>query len=203
MTMSDKAAHDPQTLSFYDNEAEKYAARKRPEKNRRLESFLARLDGGAKILELGCGGGQDAEIMIRAGFDVTPTDGSAGLAREAERRLGRTVKLLRFEDLDERAVYDAVWAHACLLHVPEQRLGDVLARIRDALKPGGLFFASYKEGNGGERDSLGRYYNFPSREMLAASCRQAGVWADLAFDDGAGGGYDGVERNFIYVTAKK
>src|SRR5688572_2607946 len=125
--MSDKAAaHDPDTIAFYDREATKYASRPRAERNKRLEGFMASLGKGAKVLELGCGGGQDSETMIRAGFDVTPTDGSVGLAREAEKRLGRPVKILRFEDLDEPGVYDAVWASASLLHVPDDRLGDVL-----------------------------------------------------------------------------
>src|SRR5262245_48833404 len=124
--MSDKgAAHDPDTIAFYDREAAKYASRAKSARNKRLEAFMASLGKGAKILELGCGGGQDSEAMIRAGFDVTPTDGSVGLAHEAEKRLGRPVKIMRFEDLDERGTYDAVWASACLLHVPEDRLGEV------------------------------------------------------------------------------
>src|SRR5437870_3109618 len=124
--MLDKgAAHDPDTLAFYDREAAKYASRDKPGLNKRLETFLASLAKGAKILELGCGSGRDCEAMIRAGFNVTPTDGSVGLAAEAEKRLGRPVKIMRFEELDERGVYDAVWASACLLHVPEDRLGEV------------------------------------------------------------------------------
>jgi 2-polyprenyl-3-methyl-5-hydroxy-6-metoxy-1,4-benzoquinol methylase len=196
-------AHDAETLAFYDREAPKYAARKRSEQNPRLDAFLAKLHPGARILELGCGGGQDSEVMIKAGFDVTPTDGSQGLAKVAEDRLGRPVKVLKFEELDEHEAYDAVWAHACLLHVPEQRLGDVLARIRRALKPGGRFFASYKSGEGGERDNLGRYYNFPSPAGLKATYEQVGPWASLDLEDGPGGGYDGVARTFLFITVTK
>jgi SAM-dependent methyltransferase len=198
-----QAAHDPETLAFYDREAPKYAARKRAEHNPRLAKFLGLLRPGASILELGCGGGQDAEVMIEAGFAVTPTDGSTGLAKVAEQRLGRPVRILKFEDLDEREAYDAVWAHACLLHVPEERLADVLTRIRTALKPGGRFFASFKAGDGGERDNLGRYYNFPSKASLTETYKQAGPWATFEMEDGAGGGYDGVARTFLFVTATK
>ncbi len=60
--------------------------------------------------------------MIAAGFDVTPTDGSAGLAREAEKRLGRPARVMKFEELSETGAYAAVWANACLLHVPEDGL---------------------------------------------------------------------------------
>jgi SAM-dependent methyltransferase len=201
--MPDNTAADPDTLAFYDREAKNYAARAKPPHNKRLEAYLSQLAKGAKILELGCGGGQDSEAMIRAGFDVTPTDGSPGLAGEAEKRLGRPVKILRFADLDEQAAYDGVWANACLLHVPADGLGDVLAKIHAALRHGGRFYASYKmgEGDGGDRDSLGRYYNFPSRERLTTTYRQAGAWASVTMEEAPGGGYDGVPRTFLHVIA--
>lgn len=87
--------HDARTLAFYDREAGVYAGR-RDAAAPHLHTFLAKLERGAKVLELGCGGGQDAAAMIAAGFDVTPTDGSPGLAREAEKRLGRPVRVMKF-----------------------------------------------------------------------------------------------------------
>ncbi len=58
------------TLDFYAREAEAYATRYTM--SEKLASFLALLPPGARILELGCGGGQDSEAMIAAGFDVLP-----------------------------------------------------------------------------------------------------------------------------------
>lgn len=83
---------DQPTLDFYAREAEAYATRYA--KSEELASFLARLPAGSKVLELGCGGGQDSEAMLAAGFDVLPTDGSPELAREAGKRLGRPVQVL-------------------------------------------------------------------------------------------------------------
>jgi SAM-dependent methyltransferase len=196
-------AHDDQTLSWYDREAPVYAHRREPSRNERMDAFLARVKPGASILELGCGGGQDAELMIAAGFDVIPTDASPGLAAEAEQRLGRPVRVMRFEALEAIEAYDAVWASACLLHVPEEALAGVLGRVRRALKPGGLFFASFKAGDGGDRDSLGRYYNFVSRPALEAAYAKAGAWSELSLDEMPGGGYDGVPRTWLLVVAAK
>lgn len=196
-------AHDAATLAFYDAEAVPYAARRAVEGTRALDAFLRHLAPGACILELGCGGGQDAAVMIAAGFDVTPTDGSPGLAAVAERRLGRPVRVMRFDELNEVAAYDAVWANACLLHVPEEALPDILRRIHTALVSGGLFQASFKAGSGGGRDSLGRYYNFPSSPSLEAAYRAAGSWAKLEFTASSGGGYDGVERDWLLVSASR
>ena len=200
--MTDQPLHDEATLAFYDREAAAYAARK-DAAGPHLAPFLAKLAPGAKILELGCGGGQDAAAMIAAGFDVTPTDGSAGLARQAEQRIGRPVRLMRFEDLDETEAYDAVWANACLLHVPEDGLADVLARIHQALKPGGRFHTGFKAGDGGGRDSLGRYYNFPDEARLRAAYGAAGDWAALTITPGKGGGFDGVMRDWLFVDVVK
>lgn len=194
--------HDADTLAFYDREAEIYANR-RDQAGPHLATFLAALAPGAKILELGCGGGQDAAAMIAAGFDVVPTDGSAGLAREAEKRLGRPVRVMKFEELDETSAYDAVWANACLLHVPEGGLADILGRVHRALKPGGRFYAGFKAGDGGGRDSLGRYYNFPDEARLRAAYAAAGDWGSLELRHGQGGGFDGVMRDWLHVEAVK
>lgn len=49
--MSDtRAAHDPDTLAFYDREAKNYAAWPKRSRNPWLEQFLASLATGAKIL---------------------------------------------------------------------------------------------------------------------------------------------------------
>lgn len=192
--------HDADTLAFYDREAAAYAARERGAPVR-LRAFLEQLRPRAKILELGCGAGQDAELMTAAGFDVTPTDGSAGLAAQAQARLGRPVRVMRFEELDEAAAYDGVWANACLLHVPEDGLADVLARIHRALKPGGRFHTGFKAGDGGGRDGLGRYYNFPDEARLRAAYAAAGDWATLTITAGKGGGFDGVMRDWLFVDA--
>ena len=70
--------------------------------------------------------------------------------------------------------YDGVWASACLLHVPREELAGIFGRIRRALKPFGVFYASFKIGEGDGRDSLGRYYNYPSPESLESTYAAAG-----------------------------
>ena len=193
--------HDPATLAFYDEEAARYAARTESP-SRRLGAFLDLLPPGGAVLELGCGAGLDAEAILARGFALTPTDGSAGLAALAEARLGRPVSIMRFDELDAEKAFDGVWANACLLHAPEAALPGILARIRRALKPGGWFEASFKAGDGGGRDSLGRYYNFPSEAALKAAYEAAGPWARLAFSQSEGGGYDGVARTWLIVRAR-
>lgn len=194
---------DATTLAFYDREAAAYAGRRLPKRSVRLDRFISEMAPGAAVLDLGCGGGQDSEVMLQAGLSVTAIDGSPGLAREAERRLGRAVQVRRFEDLDAEDSYEGVWANASLLHVAIEALPDVLARVWRALRPGGLLFASFKAGDEPGRDALGRYFNFTSRERLEALFRQAAPWSALTIDEGPGGGYDGVQRTWLMTWARR
>lgn len=194
---------DDQTLRFYADNAETYAAHQRRGPQAHLRAFLDRLPPGARILELGTGGGDDAATMIAEGFDLHPTDASPELAAQAQARLGRPVRVMRFDELDEHEAYDAVWACACLLHAPRAELTGDLARIHDALRPGGLFVASFKAGNGEGRDGFGRYYNYPDRTTLEGQYAAAAPWGELSLAERQGSGYDNQPTLWYWVTARK
>lgn len=198
--MSASPPYDAQTIAFYNREAGAYAE-SRFAPSPALDGFVARVGSGAKVLELGCGGGHEAAVMLAAGIDVFATDASAEMAACASARLGRPVKVMRFDELEADAVFDGAWANACLLHVPAEALPETLQRIRRALKPAGLFFASFKAGEGGDRDSLGRYFNFPNRAALERAYRASGPWSELVIEEGEGGGYDGIVRKWLSCSA--
>ena len=193
---------DEETLQFYRSNAEAYAEREIA-KHTRLTRFLALLSPGAKVLELGCGAGAASAEMIARGFDAEPTDGSPELAEEASRRLGRPVGTLLFHDLDKVEAYDGVWANACLLHVPRPELRQVLTLIWRALKPGGHFYASFKAGDADGRDTLNRYYNYPSPDWLRATYSSAGNWDSLSIESGEVRGFDNEWAEMLFVVASK
>lgn len=194
--------HDPKTLAFYDAEAEAYAARgDRSNVSGSLRTFLARLAPGTHVLDLGSGDGRHSAAMIEAGFEVTALDGSAGLAAIASRRLGKPVRGARFDELEDVEAFDAVWAHASLLHVPAEGLADILARIHRALKPGGRLFASFKSGNAEGRDDLGRYYNYPAKDQLAARLAASAAWQHVEIEETGGSGYDGKPTDWLFLHA--
>lgn len=205
--MADQEANnltfDPETLRFYSNEAPVYSASGPQGASRHLASFLDLLEPGARILELCCGGGRDAEAMIRRGFAVDPTDGTPEIARKAAERLERPVRVMRFDELHERDRYDAVWAHASLLHVPRVALTSVLQSIYRALRPGGFHFASFKSGDGEGRDRFGRYFNYLDKPALLGIYQAAAPWEIVAIDEYMGGGYEGSETPWIALTVRK
>jgi SAM-dependent methyltransferase len=193
---------DQETLQFYRQNAQAYAEWGKPPSTR-LTDFLALLPPGGTILELGCGAGNHSAKMLAAGFAVRPTDGSPEMAREASRRLGRPVETLLFHELDEVEAFDGVWASACLLHVPRDELSGILAKIHRALKPEGVFYASFKSGQGDGRDKLGRYYNYPSPEWLASTYAEAGPWRELASDTSEIKSFDEAPATMLHLTVRK
>ncbi len=194
---------DPDTLTFYAAEAPDYAASGPGGIGRHLEGFLERLAPGASILELGCGSGRDAAYMESRGFAVEPTDGVPEMAAQAEARLGRAVRVMRFEELSAIERYDGVVAAYSLLHVPRDGLTDVLAKIWRALKPGGWHIATYKTCSAEGRDRLGRYYNYPSDSELQAFYAAAGNWGEVEIETGEGRGYEGGVSCFLMITLRK
>ena len=193
---------DDATIKFYRENAEIYAARPIRQLTW-LRRFLAELPKGGAILELGCGAGRHSEEMIAQGFDARPTDGSPEMAAEAARRLGRTVETLRFDQLGDVDRYDGVWASACLLHVPKANLQPVLARIWRALKTGGYFYASFKEGETEGRDRLGRYYNYPSEPWLRECYAGAGRWRVCSFERSETTSFDGTPATMMHIVVQK
>jgi len=194
---------DEQTLQFYRSNATAYAGREITSRKAKLSAFLALLAPDARILELGCGAGGDTAEMLARGFDVLPTDGSPEMAEVAAQRLGRPVATLLFHDLDAVNAYDAVWANACLLHVPRDELVQVLERIWRALKPGGAFYTSFKTGDAEGRDTLDRYYNYPAPEWLRETYASAGDWRSLEIGTGEVIGFDNKWAPMLFVTARK
>ena len=193
---------DQETSDFYAREAKAYDEQAKQGVSSQLAGFMARLPPGATVLELGCGSGRDSEALMKAGFDVTPTDGTPEMAAIAEKRLRRPVKVLLFEDIADVDVFDGVWANACLLHVPQDQLASVLRRIQKALRAGGIFYASYKTGGPHGRDRFGRYYNRPDAAWLRQTYGDLS-WSQFDIAEGHEPGYFGEPSDWLYVTATK
>ena len=119
--------------------------------------FVAHLKPGARILDAGCGSGRDAKAFREMGYEVEAFDASAELVELARQHSGLPVKQMRFEDITEVERYEGIWCCASLLHVPLAELPGVMAQLAKALKPGGVWYLSFKYGSG-EREKDGRRF---------------------------------------------
>ncbi len=133
--------------------------------------FLAHVPAGGLILDAGCGSGRDSKAFLTQGFRVSLFDASAELASLASAHVGQPVMVRAFREISERDCYDGIWACASLLHLPAAEIPDALHRLWAALKAGGVFYLSFKLGEG-ERTHDGRHFTDATearlRDWLAA-----------------------------------
>jgi SAM-dependent methyltransferase len=193
---------DPATIAFYQARAPHWVFHSGDAQSHQLDAFLDRLPPASLVLELGCGGGRDAAHMRQRGFVVDATDAVPALVARANQAFDLGARVMAFHELDAKAAYAGVWAHASLLHCPRAALPDVLGRIHRALVPGGWHFASFKLGTGEGRDLLGRLHNFPSAEWLIAAYEAAGFTIESQHTY-AGKASDGTQRDWIDFIVRK
>ncbi len=130
------------------------------------EKFINLLPKGGHILDLGCGSGRDSRIFLDRGFRVTATDASPEMAAITGKFLGRDVIVQKAQELCDKEKYDAIWACASLLHIPKSEIPDTFKAITAALKPRGIWYMSFKQGNNERWDDRGRFFNDYSMQTL-------------------------------------
>ncbi|MBA4189791.1 MAG: SAM-dependent methyltransferase [Planctomycetaceae bacterium] len=163
--MNTNARSDP-TVDYYDRHADDFVRDTLAVDVTPLhEPFLALLPVGGRVLDAGCGSGRDAREFKRRGFVVTAFDASPELAQRASGVVGQPVTVMRFQEVAFNERFDGVWACASLLHLHRKELGNAIRRLAASLVVGGVFFASFKCGDGeGERG--GRYFTDFTAEGL-------------------------------------
>ncbi len=155
-----------QTLNYYNKNAAAFiSVTASADLTKTRERFTSYLPPRARILDFGCGSGRDTKAFLAAGFRVDATDGSEELCREASAFTGIDVQHMLFQNLDAVDTYDGIWACASILHLPKHELEQVMQKIAQALKPGGILYTSFKYGSF-EGLRSGRYFTDFTEETL-------------------------------------
>lgn len=157
------------TIPFYDEHGKDFFERTVDVDISHLyEMFLKYVPDGGHILDAGCGSGRDTKYFLEKGYQVTAFDGSATLAKMASELTGLDVRQMLFEEMAYEAEFDAVWANATLLHVPFDELPGIFEKFIAALKAGGIWFATFKKGEGEILNHDGRLFVFFGEKSLKA-----------------------------------
>lgn len=153
-----------------------------PEVEVSAKRFLGLVKAGSRILDLGCGTGRDLTWFENHQALTIGADLSNGMLTEARRQVkGPLIQanMLRLGLSTGRL--GGVWANACLLHLPKASMPEALQEISRVLQPGGIFYASLKEGTGeqfvpmnDDAFPLERFFAFYQLDELLDIYQQAG-----------------------------
>ena len=159
------------TLNYYNSKAKDFVSNTVDVAFTEMQdTFLEYIPAGGKILDLGCGSGRDTKYFISKGYDVDATDGSEELCKIASKYTGIQVKQMLFEELIANQEYDGIWACASILHVEKELLPDILKKMMNATKYGGILYVSFKYGEfEGVKD--GRYFTYFTEESFVEMMR--------------------------------
>lgn len=107
--------------------------------------LATRLHDGARVLELGCGGGTRETAELAARFEVTGIDLSERQLERARERVPAAAFVQGdFTALEQPpASYDAVVAFYVFNHVPRELLPGLLTRIHGWLREPGWFMGAF------------------------------------------------------------
>jgi SAM-dependent methyltransferase len=163
---------EARTIRFYDDHTDEYVSGTVDVDMESLyRPFLELVPEGGKILDAGCGSGRDTKALLDRGYQVTAIDASANMVEATTRLTGQPAKQMRFQGLEDQNEFDAIWACASLLHVSLDEFDEVLERFAVALRPGGICYLSFKEGDS-ERTEGGRLFTDFTESSLRAKLEQ-------------------------------
>jgi SAM-dependent methyltransferase len=108
------------------------------------DELVTRLADGARVVELGCGGGAAETARLAQRFQLTGVDLSEKQLRRARERVPAADFLhADFTEIEfVPGSVDAVAAFYSLNHVPRDLLAGLYARVHGWLVPGGLFLTA-------------------------------------------------------------
>lgn len=146
--------------------------------------FIKYLPDGGRVLDAGCGSGRDSKAFIMQGYSVVAIDASREMCLRASELLGQEVWQMRFDEMSFDDEFDGVWACASLLHVPISEMADVLKKIKHGLRPEGIFYASFKYGEGETVKDVRSFTNY-TLESVCELLKGAGfrvLECDISYD---------------------
>jgi len=136
-------------VRVYDKIAEKYSKTFQNPSDF-IDKFISFLPRNAKVLDVGCGPGQDTNYMFRKGLNVEGIDLSETMIGTAKKRFPE----IKFLVMDMRNLeypdnyFDGLLVSFSLIHIPNRDIDNVLSELRRVLKNKGIMYIGLQEGKG-------------------------------------------------------
>lgn len=110
------------------------------------EYFLSLLPKKSTILDVGCGGGIKTRYISEKGYGVMGIDFSDKMIEIAKRENpGIEFAVVDMYDINTiEKTFDGIFVQAALLHIPKNRVMEVLTKMKEKLNPNGLLYLAVK-----------------------------------------------------------
>ena len=202
------AITDARTDGVYDSRAEELAAQyERANRDTKQSILLDTFPWGARLLEIGSGSGADAAFLLRHGRDITASDASAAMLKQAAMHHPELTSRMQLIRLPQRLPFgdgclDGVIAITVLMHLSLEGQRLALGEITRVLAPGGkLFLATFNQRNDlvDRRDSSGRLFELMTEPVLLDVCASVGLQHETTLSIGDALGRSAVvARDYIF-----
>lgn len=178
--MNERSRGIKETIRYYDEHVDAFCA---STCNLNMEDvysrFLPHIPTGGRILDAGCGSGRDSKAFIDRGYKVVSIDASEMMVEKTAKLTGQPAQCMRFDELPFVAEFYGIWTCASLLHVPRQDTKTVWSILLRAMKPGAVWYMSFKEGLK-EEIRNGRWFNDQTESSVRVT---ASLFSELGVID--------------------
>jgi len=131
--------------------------------NNEVELFLDNLNG-RKILDVGCGPGRDLLFFKNKGLNPVGIDISSTMIKLCREKDLEAYEM-DLENLNLNESFDGIWAYVSLIHMPKEKLNNVLVKISSLLKEKGVVFIGMLEG---DFEGLRESKNYPNHKRFVS-----------------------------------
>jgi len=143
--MTNKTDYSEQMRKSYNVIAKSYADKSYKDSfyEEQKAHFVSLLKEKGKVLDVGCGGGQDSLYFYSKGFSVMGIDISDEMVSYAKKKLpAGTFYAGNFVDVPLNDAFDGIWCNRVFHHIPLDQQDAFLSKIHRLLKENGVLYLS-------------------------------------------------------------
>ena len=106
-----------------------------------LKKFVSNLPSKAKVLDVGCGGGQDSKLLSDMGFDVLGIDISIEMIKLAHKYATKVnFKLMDVMDLSVSRKFNGIWCSRVFHNISIKRQEQFIKKLNSLLTKDGVLY---------------------------------------------------------------
>lgn len=129
-----------------------------------VNSFISYLKPNSSILDIGCGTGELLEYFSSLCFKTMGIDISREMVNISKKRVinSRVFKMSLYDVSKIKERFDGVVATFVFVHIPKEKISDVIKSINSKLKKDGIFFTVFTTSliEGLQEEMLDRNYKY-------------------------------------------